>query len=293
VVEHTGLVGQMNSSRSVHSSWRGKEGQYTILMCFLTLAVAVVVALSMNLATILDYHVHMQTTADCASYSGASIQARYLNDIADINNQIMQTLPEYQATVWRGGVPYSSYSSGINTANRYATLFRRYNSDQNRSQQNANRTGYSSSVAEGARIVRMNDRSGIGYTAYPSQKGQLTTLRSLVGDTRYFSFRYRFGKRVFFAKGPRVNALVNEKGTSDNTYFCNLLNKALKLPFQIKISGMPGSFNSLKTCATAMPFSGRLWDRKARMGISSYDVKMVKTGDVRPVPGVPGWARQW
>ncbi len=255
--------------------------------------VMVVLGVTLNIAQIFDYHVHLQTTADCAAFSGATKQGARLNEIADINNLMVSTLDSYRRKVWRGGSPYSSYSAGRSKANSYKSSFQTFNNTQNGYQESINSVGATEARVEAAAIAKMNDSSGITYTAYPNSRNALTTLRRVVGDSQNFAFRYRSGKYIRRSSGPSVKSYVVQKATSDNTYFCGRVLKPTT-EWMFPMEWMPTPIKGLRTYATAMPFAGRLWDAGKKEGRPEYEVKLVRTGDVRPVPAIPdGWGREW
>jgi hypothetical protein len=292
---------------------RQRSGQITVLLCALIFVTVCILGLTLNIGEIFAYHGHLQTCTDCSAYSGAVVQARGLNDIAKLNEMILRELEFYRTRAWNGGHPYSSQSAGNAAAAREQTSFNNNNTSYNVAQTRLNANAYTEALSEADRIAGKNE-PGIQFAAFPSMYGKLTELERVEGRSRNFRFRYYYyywtresagrdsdGNAVYRRvhrrgvatdSGPEVTAWVYRKGTADHTYFCARLLRPAKV-FIFTMAGRLGAdFRNLRTYATAMPFGGNLWN--GFRADPAYDVKLVRTGDVRPLPAIPdSWGYDW
>jgi len=277
----------------------------TILLFWLMFAMFAVLAFTLNVGQMFLYHAHLQTSTDCAAFSGAVQQARGLNMIAAINNRVIELLGHYQRSV--RSRTHSSFGAGRRAANSAANNFRISNSTLLNRQDSTNKRYCNNAIAE-ARNIAMRNQGGlpsVDCDVFLSQDGQLTTLRRVRARSVNFSFRYyewywkylgmgryRRARRVRSSAGPRVQAIVSQKETSDLTYFCLRLERQSRQFLTTWGGLLPEYFGPIKTYATAMPFAGFLWDGSG--GRTRYDAKLVRTGAVHPVPLVPDkWAKDW
>ncbi|MCE9614483.1 MAG: hypothetical protein K8T26_09415 [Lentisphaerae bacterium] len=275
-----------------------RSGQITILNCFLMYMGALVLFCTLNVAELLTTHVHLQTTVDCAAFSGAVVQARGMNEIARINNQIIELLDVYRNKVWRNG-PYSSKSSGNSAAEREARTFRRTNDELLEAQSSAN-SRYGRECIQTAIAIARRNESAARLEAFPCGHGVLTLLARVRGKDTSFRYRYYYTvrtangrvRRTGTASGPNVTATVHEQGTSDQTYMCGHLVLPSKAFFFNWQEALPTVFENLRTYGTALPFGGQLWN--GRRGVPEYEASLVRTGEVRPRPPIPDrWGAEW
>lgn len=285
-----------------------RSGQITILFCQLMVLVAGSLAFILNFAGLFAYHAHLQTSVDCSVFSGAVLQARGLNEIARINNDIIRALRNAQSSL--SSRIYSSQGAGASAAASAQSNFRNANNQFIARQRNINRS-HATDARKKASIIASKNQAGVGgveFAAFPNSGGQLVDLRQTEGETRSFSYRYYYWvsiwvgsgedrrrisvRRVGHDSGPSVTAMVVEKGNEDHTYFCaRLLRPFREFMFNWGQAWAEG-YDDLRTYATAMPHGGRLWD--GRRGNAKYDVKLVRTGDVRPQPVIPDvWGYDW
>lgn len=286
------------------------DGSITVLYCWLLVMIIGVVTLTLNVAGIFTYHAHLQTSSDCSAYSGAAAQARGLNEIAKINNGILRDLRNRRDDVWRSGRAYGSRSDGERAARNARDAFERSNRERSASQRKINETYPLESKARAATIA-MQNQSGLGtveFSAYPNSLAALTNLQRVPGESQNFSYRYYYYYWVTVGSGenrrrvrrrgtssnsgPTVTALVYQKNTRDHTYFSARLLQPFQRHMFEWMANRLGGIERIRTYATAMPYGGYLWDGRA--GRANYDVKLVRTGDVRPRPALPdGWGYDW
>ncbi|NCC60146.1 MAG: hypothetical protein EOM12_04230 [Verrucomicrobiae bacterium] len=292
------VIPYAKSDGSVHQS-----GQISILFSFMIFMCVAVLTVILNIGQVLTYHGHLQTCTDCAAFSGAVLQARGLNQIASLNERIIQKLETYRSHTWNGGRPYSNKSEGQRQANQYKGLFQNWNATYNAQQRQINVEKAEASVSEAERVAKKNE-PGIIFSVYSDLDGRLTELNPVKGKARRFKFRYYYyywvkvGERwvrrrgIQTDSGPEVIARVYEKGTVGNTYFCARLLRPTKA-FMFTMAGkLKTEFKNVRTYATAMPFGGNLWN--GYQPKVKYDVKLVRTGAVSPLPPVPdSWAYEW
>lgn len=261
-------------------------------------------AFILNFAGLFAYHAHLQTSVDCSVFSGSVVQARGLNEIARINNDIIQALRNAQSSL--SSRIYSSQGAGASAAASAQSSFRNANNQFIARQRAINRS-HATDARQKASVIASRNQAGLGtveFTAFPNPGDQLVDLRRTEGETRSFSYYYwdwiwvgsgEDRRRIRVRRhdsGPSVTAMVVEKGNEDHTYFCaRLLRPFREFMFNWGQAWGEG-YHDLRTYATAMPHGGRLWD--GRRGNAKYDVKLVRTGDVQPRPVLPdAWGYDW
>jgi len=278
-----------------------KGGQITVLFTFLIFMTVLILGVTLNIAEIFIWRGHLQTGVDCTVFSGAVVQARGLNQIAKINNQIINQQNFYRNRAWNGGRPYSSWASGWRSAASAQQSFLNDNRTLNAEQDRINVSSSGLAWAEAQRVAGLNAPNS-QFRAYPNMQNRLTQISRVCGKTMNFSFRYwyhtRRGPRIRSDSGPSVSAWVSRKVTGDHTYFCGeLLKPAQEYIFKWRDSSgrnLFDTFRNLRTYATAMPYGGQLWSDGQGRGVARYDVKLVRTGAVHPRPSIPDeWGYEW
>lgn len=285
-----------------------KAGSVTLFFGFLMVVFLGVAMVTMNIFRVFLTHAHLQVSVDNAVYSGAVLQARGLNEIARINTEINRELHRSANAVGRG--IYANKSAGWDAVDREWSRFETFNRAQRTRQTEINRQQTAEATRVAQDIANRNQAGlpSVQFSEYTHDQARLTEMKDRDGDDRNFSFRYYYYvtvtrgsgenarrvrvRRTGFASGPCVEAIMQAKGTTDHTYFSARLRQSA-LPFPFTLGGLwPTTFENLRVYATAMPFGGYLWDgSRAR---ADYDVKLVRTGEVRPRPLIPdAWGYEW
>ena len=299
---------------SIHiESLKDKSGQMTVMLTFLLFATILILGITLNISELFIWHGHLQTSLDCAVYSGAVKQARGLNEIAKKNSAVKENWDVLRAK-WNGSRIFSSKSEGLRNADRDKSLFEQYNERETREQQRLNSETPSSAYWKAKEIASLNE-STAEFEAYGGANGRLTQLTGVVLPPVAMKFRFiqyywvssLLGppvrrSRIVSASGASVSARIVQKATKDNTYFCGKLTKpSQEYVFRFKDKDgrdlLDTVFRNMRTYATAIPYGGKLWDRDLSVGIAQYDVKLVRTGAVWPIPSrsfiKDNWGYDW
>ena len=264
-----------------------RSGQMTVLLTFLMFVCVLILGFTLNIAELFILHGHLQTSVDCAVYSGAVIQAKGLNDIAKANTDIANGFRNVRSD-WN--MPFKqSYSVGFHEMMNAANNFIQLNQDKNRAQILTNNTTSAVAIRIAKDVAKYNEPAcELTPIDIPSK---LTELQPVVHPS--FTLRFWYNRVSYDARGrphyipttvtgPTIAATVFQKGTPALTHFCAKLAipaRAFIFTFKDKDGKAmtPTSFPGMRVYAAAMPYGGCLWDGRPRWvkGRARYDAKLV------------------
>ena len=296
----------------------GKSGQMTVMLTFMMFVAVLILGVTLNIAELFIWHGHLQTSVDCAVFSGAVMQAEGLNKIARRNTDIINSSRALREK-WSGNHIWPSFAAGRNEAINDANSFLNFNDRWNEDQRRINALTPAKAEQIALKVADDNVPSA-EFRCDKGASGALTVLQRLVFPPLRMRFLYRYTYRdakgnlhvdIRSGTGPSVATTILQKGTSDLVYFCGHLTKpsqAFVFRFRDKDGNdmLPTTFEKMRVYAAAMPYGGRLWydyqslpnaPQRLIQGRARYDAKLVAIATLQKFqPELKlsdKWASEW
>jgi len=229
---------------------------------------------------------HLQTVADTSAYSGAVVQARALNFIAERNQDKQDLLQKLRNRSFNGG-----HSSSVKGRTRRALNDKIRSSERSLdrltdAQHAKNRDGIRDSRGKAIDIARQNDRWA---TATVWQPGSTVTefdskheSRSIRYSWKYHRHYYRNGRRrTRTYRGSYSGSVTAELFARDkarNAYITTTVSRENR--WMYVLNSLTG--RTLAAYATAIPYGGVLYENRNIR--PEYEVRLVRGEDVTPRP---------
>jgi hypothetical protein len=300
----------MDGRRAIAGS---REGQTTFIFCIALTIICLFAGLLLDVAIYVVQRVHVQTVTDCSAYSGAVVQARKLNKVAELNNSIRDTLesiPQIQPIRKRRTVRQRDYDPAEFTEDCHEVArkasrrvdkaiaeFEMKIAAIREKQEAAINEAQRIAIKTMTEVASQNDRE-VGLTPFVNDSASLTEYR-LAYDTKRVEGEWEVVYRIRDGRGRMREK--SRRGTEGADATASFIERIQRQHVYAACRGERAIpvFHGLREVlggrhvahATAIPHGGFLWNGEE--GKIGYTARLVRGEQLRHPPPFDGEGLSW